>query len=60
MGIDIKKSTHSAQKGSANLRACGCTVSLPMATICLRAGWSMGTVKDNYLHYQKAGYHYVG
>ena len=31
-----------------------------MASICLRAGWSMGTIKDRYLHYEKAGDQYVG
>ena len=36
------------------------TVSLLTATICLRAGWSIGTVKDYYLYYEKAGDQYVG
>ena len=50
-----KIGTHSARKGS-----CGCTVSPPMASICLRAGWRMGSVKDHYLHYEKAGNQHVG
>lgn len=52
--------SHSARKGAATLAACGCTVSPPMASICLRAGWSMGPVKERYLHYEKAGDEYVG
>ena len=31
-----------------------------MAAICLRAGWSMGPVKDQYIHYEKAGDQFVG
>ena len=61
LGGDIEKiASHSIQKGSATLCACGVTVSPPMASICLRAGWSMGTIKDRYLHYEKAGDHYFG
>ena len=40
--------------------ACGCTVSPPMASICLRACWSMGSIKDRYIHYEKAGDEFVG
>ena len=35
-------------------------MSPPMAAICLRAGWSMGLVKDRYIHYEKAGDQFVG
>ena len=38
----------------------GCTVSPPMAAVCIRAGWSMGPVKDRYIHYEKAGDEFVG
>ena len=31
-----------------------------MAYICLRVGWSMGSVKEKYIHYEKAGDQYVG
>ena len=31
-----------------------------MVSIYLRAGWSMGTIKDRYLHYEKAGNQYIG
>jgi len=61
LGCDIKNlGSHSARKGAATLAACGCTVSPPMASICLRAGWSMGPVKERYLFYEKAGDQFVG
>ena len=31
-----------------------------MASICLRACWSMGSIKDRYIHYEKAGDEFVG
>ena len=31
-----------------------------MASICLRAGWSMGPIKDRYIHYEKLGDQFVG
>ena len=52
--------THSIRKGAISLVSCGCTVSPPMAAICLRACWSMGPVKDRYIHYEKAGDQFVG
>ena len=33
---------------------------LTMSSICLRAGWSMGSIKDMYIHYEKAGDQFVG
>ena len=52
--------SHSVRKGAISLVASGCIVSPPMAAICLRACWSMGPVKDRYIHYEKAGDQYVG
>ena len=52
--------SHSTRKGAITLVSAGCTVSPPMAAICLRAGWSMGPVKDRYIHYEKAGDQFVG
>ena len=52
--------SHSYHKGAISLVAAGCTVSPPMSAICLRASWSMYTVKDRYIHYEKAGDQYVG
>ena len=61
MGVDIDEiGTHSARKGAATHCSTGTTVSPPMASICLRAGWSMGPVKEKYIHYEKAGDQYVG
>ena len=52
--------SHSTRKGSITLVSSGCTVSPPMSSICLRACWSMGPVKDRYIHYEKAGDQFVG
>ena len=52
--------SHSVRKGSITLVSSGCTVSPPMSSICLRACWSMGPVKDTYIHYEKAGDQFVG
>ena len=52
--------SHSTRKGSITLVSAGCTVSPPMSSICLRACWSMGPVKDRYIHYKKAGDQFVG
>jgi hypothetical protein len=61
MVIDIDTlGSHSARKGAATYCSTGSTVSPPMASICLRAGWSMGPVKEKYIHYEKAGDQYVG
>ena len=30
-----------------------------MASVYLWAGWSMGTFKENYIHYERAGDQYV-
>ena len=52
--------SHSKRKGSATLVATGSTMSPPFSAICLRAGWSMGSVKERYIHYEKAGDQFVG
>ena len=52
--------SHSTWKGSALAVSTGSTVSPPFSAICLRAGWSMGSVKDQYIHYEKAGDQFVG
>ena len=31
-----------------------------MASICSRSCWSMGPIKYQYIHYEKAGDHFVG
>ena len=52
--------SHSARKGVAILAGCGCTFSPPVASICLRTGWSIGLVREQYLYYDKAGDQFVG
>jgi hypothetical protein len=52
--------THSSCKGVATMVASGCTASPSIVSICLRAGWVMGGVKDRYLKYERAGDQYVG
>ena len=48
MGVDIDTiGCHSALKGAATYCSIGGTVSPPMASICLHAGWSMEPVKEN-------------
>ena len=52
--------THSARKGVATMVAAGCTVSPPIVSLCIRAGWVLGGVKDKYLFRENAGDQYVG
>ena len=52
--------THSCRKGAITVVSTGCTVSPPIASICLRAGWTLGTIKDRYIHYNKAGDQFCG
>ena len=52
--------THSSRKGVATMVACGCTVSPPISSLCIRAGWIMGGVKDKYIKRENAGDQYVG
>ena len=51
---------HSIRKEDITIVATGCTVSTPMASICMRAGWSMGPRKYWYIHYEKAGDQFLG
>ncbi len=52
--------SHSARKGSCSYASSGSTVSPPIVSVCLHAQWSMGSVKERYLHYEKAGDQYLG
>ena len=50
MGIEAANlGSHSARKGVGSMVAAGCTVSPPIVSLCLRAGWKLGGVKDKYL-----------
>ena len=50
---------HYIRKGAITIVATGFTVSPPMASIFLRDGWSMGPIKDQYIHYKKVGDKFV-
>ena len=52
--------THSCRKGVVTMVAAGYTVSRPIISICIRAGWVMGGVKYKYLKHKSAGDQYVG
>jgi hypothetical protein len=52
--------SHSAQKGACSYASAGSTVSPPMVSICLQAMWSMGSVKERYLQFGRAGDQYLG
>ena len=50
---------HSIQKGVSTHLA-SLLGGPPPATVCLRAGWSMGPVKDIYYHQTQGGDEFVG
>ena len=52
--------SHSTRKGAITLASSGCTISPSMASICIRAGWSMGPVKDRHIYYAPACDQFVG
>jgi len=52
--------THSCRKGVATLIASGSTVCPPIMSLCIRAGWTMGGMKDKYIFRAEAGDQYVG
>jgi hypothetical protein len=51
---------HSARKGACSFAAAGSIVCPPMVSICLWAMWSMGSEKERYLQFEKAGDQYLG
>ena len=40
--------------------ATGSTVGLPFTAVCIWMGWSLGNVKDRYLHYGLSSDAYIG
>ena len=46
---------HSIRKGAATYCSSGTTFGVSFAAVCVRAGWSMGGVKDRYIKYAEAG-----
>jgi hypothetical protein len=57
-GIDI--GSHSIRKGAASYVSSGSTMGPSAAAICIRAGWTMGSVQDRYIRYEGAGDMFVG
>ena len=51
--------THSIRKGAMTYLA-SIPGGLAIAAVCIHAGWTMGTVKDIYLHYLSSGDQFVG
>ena len=51
---------HSARNGVCSKASENSTVNPPMVSTCLRAMCSMGSVKEQYLHYEKARDQYLG
>ncbi len=61
MGIqDGDLGSHSSHKGTCSYASSGSTVSPAIVSVCLQAMWSMGTVKECYLCYEKSGDQYLG
>ena len=61
IGVDPKDlGTHSIRKGAATYCCAGVHPGPPVVSVCLRAGWSLGRVKERYLKYEIAGDELVG
>ncbi|KAG6943542.1 hypothetical protein JG687_00018389 [Phytophthora cactorum] len=52
--------THFIRKGIASFAYSGTTAGLPIVSVCLRWGWSLGGVQDRYFRYESAGDQYLG
>ena len=52
--------THSVRKGAATYCCAGVHPGPPIVSVCLRAGWKIGRVKERYLKYENAGDELVG
>jgi hypothetical protein len=52
--------THSVRKGAVTHISTGITLCPPIASICLRANWSMPGVINRYIIYENAGDQLVG
>ena len=60
-GYDIDElGTHSIRKGATTYASSGSTASPSSVAINNRGGWTLGSVRDVYMLYEKAGDHYVG
>jgi hypothetical protein len=56
LGVDPDEiGVHSIRKGAATYCCNGTPAGVSFPAVCIRAGWSMGNVKDRYLHHALAG-----
>jgi hypothetical protein len=56
LGIDPKNvGVHSIRKGAATYCSNGTPTEVAFTAVCARAGWSLGNVKDRYIHLAEAG-----
>jgi hypothetical protein len=61
LGVEpVDLGLHLAYKGPYIYASAGCTISPPMASIFLRACWSVGPVKEGYLNYEKVRDQFLG
>jgi hypothetical protein len=51
--------THSIRKGAITYLS-SLPGGPPIAAVCIRAGWTMGNIKDIYMHYLTSGGQFVG
>ena len=60
MGVDKNEiGTHSIRKGAVSYLA-SLPGGPPAASVCIRAGWTMGKVRDIYMRYVASGDEFVG
>ena len=52
--------SHSIRKGGATYCCAAANPAPPIVSVCLRAGWSLGRVKERYLKYENTGDELVG
>ena len=61
--IDVKTEelgSHSICKGATTYCCAGVYPGLPIVSVCFRAGWTDGRVKEQYLKYENVEYELVG
>ena len=59
--VDVDEiGSHSIRKGAATYCCAGVHPGPPIVSVCLRAGWTIGRVKERYLKYENAGDELVG
>ena len=52
--------SHLIRRGTATYCRAGAHPDPPIVSVCLRAGWTIGRVKERYLKYENAGHELVG